>query len=52
MATSKVSMRDAYNMLRITQKDRKWNSVEQFYPETNTGYIEALEEIWNYRDNV
>lgn len=51
IATSKISMKDAHNMLRITQKDRKWSSIEEFYPETDTGYIEVLEKIWQYHRN-
>jgi len=50
IATSETSMEDANKMLEITQKDRKWTWIEEFYPETDTGYIEELERIWNYHN--
>lgn len=46
--TSEISMEDAYEMLDITQMTEKWSTVEEFYSNARSGYMEDLRKIWHY----
>lgn len=48
MRTSEISMEDAYEMLDITQMVEKWSTIEEFYSNTRSGYMETLRKIWHY----